>query len=94
MAREVSQADREDPIERALNARVFRKLGVSPRSKWAKDYAEMMRRPLTAEEWANFESTVLNDPKKLDEWVDRVIAGWTGKTSKGSRKRSTVSRNR
>ena len=93
MAREVKPLE-VDPIERALNARVFRKLGVSPRSKWAKDYAEMMRRPLTAEEWRNFEENVLNDPEKLDEWVDRVIAGWTGRTSTGSRKRLTASKSR
>ncbi len=83
-----------DPIERALNARIFKKLGVSPQSRWAKDYTEMMRRPLTAEEWRNFEENVLNDPKKLDEWVDRVIAGWTGRTSTGSRKRLTASKSR
>ena len=93
MAREMKAVE-VDPIERALNARVFKKLGVSPHSKWAKDYAEMMRRPLTAEEWRNFEENVLNDPKKLDEWVDRVIAGWTGRTATGSRKRLTASKSR
>jgi len=93
MAREV-KAEGVDPIERALNTRIFKKLGVSPHSKWARDYAEMMRRPLTAEEWRNFEQNVLNDPKKLDEWVDRVIGGWTGRTSTGSRRRLTASKSR
>jgi hypothetical protein len=93
MAREV-KAVGVDPIEGALNARVFKKLGVSPHSRWARHYAEMMRRPLTAEEWRNFEENVLNDPKKLDEWVDRVVVGWTGRTSTGSRKRLTASKSR
>jgi hypothetical protein len=93
MAREV-KAVGVDPIERALNARVFKKLGVSPHSRWARQYAEMMRRPLTAEEWRNFEENVLNDPKKLDEWVHRVVVGWTGRTSTGSRKRLTASKSR
>ena len=62
MAREVKTVE-ADPMERALNARVFKKLGVSPHSRWAKEYAEKMRRPLTAQEWRNFEESVLNDPR-------------------------------
>ena len=88
MAKEHS-GESDEWAHRALDARIFKRLGVSPNSRWAKSYSSMMRQPLTEEEWSAFQEK-LKDPKFAEAWMDRVLSGWRRtRPSTGSRRRST-----
>ena len=75
MTRVASKADLTDPLNKALNARVFKRMGVSANSRWARNYAQMMSKPLTKEEWQAFEEK-MKDPAFADRWFERVMSGW------------------
>jgi hypothetical protein len=87
MSQEHSEEERKELINRALDARIFKLRGVSPRSRWAKNYSRMMREPLTKEWCAHQER--LKDPRFAAEWPDKVLSGWhPRKTSRSSTRRS------
>lgn len=88
MTQEPPEDKRGEIANRVLDAHVFRRLGVSPNSKWAKSYSKMMRQPLTEEEWRAHQEK-LKDPKYAGEWLDMVVSGWRSKkTSPSLRRRS------
>jgi hypothetical protein len=92
-----SDASKEESTEwanRVLDARIFKAKGVSPNSRWAKNYSKMMREPLKPEEWRAFQEK-LKDTTFAEEWMDKVISGWhRRRTSVSSRQPSNRSRSR
>jgi len=78
---------------RVLDAHIFRKTGVSPNSRWAKNYSKMMREPLKPEEWRTFMEK-LKDPAFADRWFDRVMSGWHRSRTSRPTRRSRKSRAR
>jgi hypothetical protein len=88
MTQEPSERERKELVNKALDAHVFKVRGVSPRSKWARNYSKMMREPLSQEEWSAHQEK-LKDPEYAAEWLDKVLSGWHSRTtSPGSKRRS------
>jgi hypothetical protein len=86
MTKVPSEEERKELLNRALDARVFKTRGISPNSKWARNYSKMMREPLTEEEWRAHEEK-LKDPKYAADWLDRVLSGWHPRKTSASLKR-------
>ncbi len=92
MSSDTSKEEWAELANRALDARIFKKKGVSANSRWAKNYSKMMREPLKHEEWRAFMEK-LKDPAFEKQWMDRVVSGWhQQKTSVSSKQPSKKSK--
>jgi hypothetical protein len=80
-----SKDDWVELANRALDVRIFKKRGVSPNSRWAKNFSTMMREPLRPEEWDAFQEK-LKDPKFAEQWMDKVVSGWQPRKTSTSSK--------
>lgn len=92
MSSEASKDDVEELAHRALDAHIFKVRGISPNSRWAKNYSKMMREPLDPEEVRAFQEKLKNDPAFAEQWMDKVLSGFHHLRSRPSKRPSRKSK--